>query len=85
MSPTSPATDISRESYVNAASAAEHLSISAKKILSLARLGLVPAHGIGTGQRKMWRFRLSELDLWMQTEVTSGSDQGRSQERKPLL
>jgi hypothetical protein len=69
---TSPLIDIPREPYVNAASAAEHLSISAKKLLTMARAGQVPAHGIGYGQRKMWRFLLSELDLWMQSEVTSG-------------
>ncbi len=69
------------EPYVNAANAAEHLSISPKKLLALARTGCVPAHGIGTGQRKIWRFRLSELDLWMQTEVTSDSHRGRN-ERK---
>ncbi|MEI9980915.1 MAG: helix-turn-helix domain-containing protein [Edaphobacter sp.] len=60
------------EPYLNAASAAKHLSISAKKLLTMARTGQIPAHGIGYGQRKMWRFRVSELDLWMQTEVTSG-------------
>jgi excisionase family DNA binding protein len=58
------------EPYVDAKSAAQYLSISPKKLLDLARSGRIPAHGIG-GFRKMWRFRLSELDHWMQTEVTS--------------
>ncbi len=73
------------EIYVNADDASKYLSISSKKLLSLARAGRIPAHGIGDRQRKMWRFRLSELDHWMQTELTSGSDQGRIQERKNLL
>lgn len=73
------------EFYVNAEQAAKYLSISAKKLLTLARSGRVPAHGIGDHQRKMWRFRLSELDHWMQSELTSVSDQGRIQERNDLL
>ncbi len=80
----SPDTVLSREPYLNAMRAAEHLSISPKKLLAMARAGLVPAHGIGGGKRKMWRFLLSELDLWMQTTVTSGSDQGRFQGRRTL-
>lgn len=67
-----PAVGASSEPYVNAARAAEHLSISAKKLLTMARAGQVPAHGIGYSQRKMWRFLLSELDQWIQSEVTSG-------------
>jgi hypothetical protein len=57
--------------------------MSPKKLLNLARSGSVPAHGVGT-TRKMWRFRLSELDLWLQSEVTSDSDQGLSSERNFL-
>jgi excisionase family DNA binding protein len=59
------------EPYVEAKRAAQYLAMSPKKLLSLARSGSVPAHGIGAN-RKMWRFRLSELDHWMQTELTSG-------------
>jgi excisionase family DNA binding protein len=80
-----PSLDEASEVYVNAEQAAKYLSISSKKLLALARSGRVPAHGIGDGQRRMWRFRLSELDNWMQSELTSGSDQGRIQERKNLL
>ena len=76
--------DTQPEPYVDAKRAAQHLAMSPKKLLSLARSGSIPAHGIG-GFRKMWRFRISELDHWMQTELTSGSDQGRIQERKNLL
>jgi excisionase family DNA binding protein len=72
------------EPYLDAERAAAHLSISHKTLLSLARHGAIPAHGIGQGRGKMWRFRLSELDRWMQSEVTSHSDQGLSSERKFL-
>jgi hypothetical protein len=75
---------IPHEPYLNAVHAAAHLSISPKKLLAMARAGLVPAYGIGQGKRKMWRFLLPELDHWMQTTVTSGSDQGRFQGRRTL-
>jgi hypothetical protein len=71
--------------YVDAERASAHLSISRKTLLRLARRGAVPAHAIGQGRKKMWRFRLSELDHCLQTEVTSTSDEGRSQERKNFL
>jgi excisionase family DNA binding protein len=73
------------EPYIDAERAATHLSISRKTLLRLARRGALPAHSIGQGRKKMWRFRISELDRWMQTEVTSTSDEGRSQERKNFL
>ncbi|HTF71471.1 MAG TPA: helix-turn-helix domain-containing protein [Edaphobacter sp.] len=60
--------DRTREEYVDARRAAKYLSISSKKLLALARSGRVPAHGIGDRQRRMWRFHLSELNHWMQTE-----------------
>lgn len=58
------------EPYVDAKHAARYVCMSPKKLLDLARSGSIPAHGIG-GSRKMWRFRLSELDHWMQRELTS--------------
>jgi excisionase family DNA binding protein len=69
------------EPYIEAGRAADYLSMSRKTLLKKARMGRLPAHPIGDGRKKMWRFRLSELDRWMQAEVTSGSDGGRSKER----
>lgn len=73
------------EPYIEAGRAAVYLSMSRKTLLKKARSGCLPAHPIGDGRKKMWRFRISELDRWMQTEVTSGSDGGRSRERKSFL
>ena len=75
----------SSEPYIEAARAAAYLSMSRKTLLKKARSGRLPGHPIGDGRKKMWRFRISELDRWMQTEVTSGSDGGRSKERKSFL
>ncbi len=73
------------EPFVNAERAASFLSMTRKTLLRLVRRGSIPAHGIGEGRKKMWRFRISELDHWMRTEVTLGSDGGRIQERKNFL
>lgn len=73
------------EPYIEAGRAAAYLSMSRKTLLKKARAGRLPAHPIGDGRKKMWRFRISELDRWMQTEVTSGSDGGRSKERQSFL
>ncbi len=34
-------------------------------MLAKARRGELPAHPWGCGVRRMWRFRLSELEAWM--------------------
>jgi hypothetical protein len=74
------------EPFVDAQRAASFLAMPRKTLLALARQGRLPAHGLsGSGKRKIWKFRLSELDYWMRTEVTSNCDQGRIQERKNFL
>ncbi|HEV7218252.1 MAG TPA: helix-turn-helix domain-containing protein [Terriglobales bacterium] len=75
----------SLEPFVDAGRAAEFLAMSRKTVLALARKGYLPGHPVGHGVRKAWKFRLSELDHWMQTELISSSDQGRIQERKGFL
>ena len=49
------------EPFVDANAAAEFLVITRRHLLGMARSGLIPAHPIGAGKRKTWRFRLSEL------------------------
>jgi hypothetical protein len=49
------------EPFVDADRAAEFLVITRRRVLEMARAGDIPAHAIGVGKRKMWRFRLSEL------------------------
>lgn len=64
------------EPYLDAKRASEYLGISAKKLLQLARKQKVPAYGIGEGRKKMWRFRRSELDIWMHRTVHSSQRPG---------
>lgn len=49
------------EAFVDANKAAEFLFINRRRVLEMARTGNIPAHPIGNGKRKTWRFRLSEL------------------------
>jgi len=49
------------ELFVDAAKAAEFLSLRPRRVLELARLGKIPAYPLGDGKRRVWRFRLSEL------------------------
>jgi excisionase family DNA binding protein len=59
------------EPYVDAQNAATFLAMSRKTLLDLARKGKLPGYPFGSGSRKTWKFRLSELEHWVQTEVTS--------------
>lgn len=49
------------EPFVDGDRAAEFLCITRRRVLEMARAGEIPAHAIGEGKRKVWRFRLSEL------------------------
>jgi predicted DNA-binding transcriptional regulator AlpA len=72
------------EQFVDGQRAAEFLGLPRKTLLNLARQGFVPAHPIGDGLRRMWRFRLSELASWLQSKtVELGSHRGRREEQIP--
>lgn len=61
------------ESYIDPQEAARFLSLSPKTLTRLARGGLVPAHSIGAGTRRRWRFLKSELDTWMHAQLHSNN------------
>ena len=59
--------------FVAADMAAKFLCITRRRVLEMARAGEIPAHPIGWGKRKQWRFRLSELaDAFGAEKVVSG-------------
>ena len=62
---------ITFEPFVDAEQAASFLAMRRRTLLDLARQGELPGHPVGSGQRRMWKFRISELEHWMQTEVHS--------------
>ncbi|MHB1936807.1 MAG: helix-turn-helix domain-containing protein [Acidobacteriaceae bacterium] len=70
----------SHEPFVDAERAAAFLDMRRKTLLGLARKGHLPAHPIGMGPRKIWRFRLSELSQWLaQEELNLDSHRGRNE------
>lgn len=58
--------------------AAAHLLLDEKTITRWARRGYIPAHPLGEGKRKSWRFYTHELDAWLagssNQEGGSGND-----------
>jgi hypothetical protein len=67
------------ERYVDAVAAAQFLSLKRRRVLDMARSGSLKAHPIGTGARKTWRFRLSELEHFLSP---SGANCTASSERR---
>jgi excisionase family DNA binding protein len=50
------------EHFVDANTVAEFLAITRRQVLELARSGKIPAHPLLGSRRKVWRFKLSEVD-----------------------
>ena len=66
------------EGFVDADEAGKFLSLTRRRILELARARKLPAHPIGDGGRRVWRFRLSELA----NAVSAAQGSGFSPRRK---
>ena len=60
------------ERFVDAAAVATFLSLTRRRVLDLARAGQLPAHPIGDGARRVWRFRLSEIAAAIASPQKSG-------------
>jgi hypothetical protein len=52
---------VSPEPFVDAVVAARFLRLRPQRIKAMARKGEIPAYPFGQGERKTWRFRLSEI------------------------
>lgn len=50
-----------QEPFVDAVEAGKFLHLRPRRVLDLARRRVIPAYPLGSGQRRVWRFRLSEL------------------------
>jgi excisionase family DNA binding protein len=51
------------EPYITADQVAQYLSITRRQVLEMTRRGTLPGHPLGTGSsRRVWRYRLSEID-----------------------
>lgn len=51
---------------LDAREAAQVLRMDSRTLVRWARLGQVPAHPMGEGKRKLWRFLEHELVEWLQ-------------------
>jgi excisionase family DNA binding protein len=71
-----------QEPYVTPEEAANFLHISPVTVRKMARAGYLPAHPIGNGLRKRWRFRISELASHMSSHVNSELSSVRDLRRK---
>lgn len=63
--PTYQAEHILHERFVDADEAATVLCVHPKTLQRWSRQGIVPAHPIGEGRRKYWRYLVSELEAWL--------------------
>lgn len=74
---------VTTEPYVDSFAASKFLGLAPRTLNEMARRGRIPAYPFGEGQRKTWRFKLSDLDSWMNSRAQSRSrpllQQGRKQ------
>ena len=61
---------------LNAEEAAQILRMDRRTLICWARLGYVPAHPLGEGKRKSWRFLEHELLAWVESQ--------ESEKKRPL-
>jgi excisionase family DNA binding protein len=54
------------EPFVSAREASQFVRLHPVTVQRLARDGTLPGHPVGDGQRRRWRFLLSELGAWLQ-------------------
>lgn len=54
-------TNTETERFVDAVEAGKFLCLRPRRVLELARQGVIPAYPLGQGKRRVWRFRLSEI------------------------
>lgn len=55
--------------------AAEYLRLEARLVKDWARKGYIPAHPLGEGKRRIWRFLEHELVDWLNSQ-TNSADRG---------
>ena len=55
---------------LDAQEAAQILRMDRRTLIVWARLGYVPAHPLGEGKRKLWRFLEHELVDWVEARET---------------
>ena len=59
------------ERFVDAAAVAAHIGMSPRTVAKWAREGRIPAHPFSGTARRTWVFKLSEVDLFLASRVSS--------------
>ena len=60
------------EPWVNTAAVAAHVGMSPRTVAKWAREGRIPAHPLSGNARRTWGFKLSEVDSFLASRVSSG-------------
>ena len=55
---------------LDAKEAATILKMNSRTLVRWARIGYVPAHALGEGKRRIWRFFENELLEWVESQQT---------------
>ena len=62
------------EPFIDAESVAKLLGITPRRVIQMARLGELPAHPLGRGIRRTWRFLMSEIVAFLRARKPASSD-----------
>ncbi len=60
--------------FLNPREAGEFIGMDEKTITRWARKGYIPAHPLGEGKRKFWRFVPQELTDWLMNNTNRGAE-----------
>jgi excisionase family DNA binding protein len=67
-SPSMPVSTSHNSMPMTPLQAATFLGLDVKTVTRWARKGYIPAHPLGEGKRKFWRFLEPELTAWLQSK-----------------
>jgi len=70
---------------LDAKQAASILKMNSRTLLHWARRGYVPAHPLGEGKRRIWRFFESELLEWIKTRENDYARRPSGSSLKPAI
>jgi len=70
------------EPFVDASEAGKFLRLRPRRVLELARRGILPAYPLGDGERRVWRFRLSELASAIRSRAVHSARQSPAPEQE---
>ena len=62
------------EPFIDAESVAKLLGITPRRVIEMARRGELPAHPLGRGKRRTWRFLMSEIIALLRARKPASSD-----------